>query len=100
MRPSYQGGSVAQILCFAPGHPTPRVLHTMKLRQKVTTGQALNCKIVVNKNSFYYTINGQYSSPINHSAYRGPYVHFGRFHGTNDGGPLELTRIEARQSWV
>ena len=100
VRPPYQGGPVAQILCFAPGQSTPRVLHTMKLRQKVTTGQALNCKIVVNKNSFYYTINGQYSSPINHSAYRGPYVHFGRFHGTNDGGPLELTRIEARQSWV
>ncbi|WP_279741887.1 hypothetical protein [Rothia sp. RSM386] len=75
--------------------------HTFaELRQKVTTGQALNCKIVVNKNSFYYTVNGQYSSPINHSAYRGPYVHFGRSHGTNDGGPLELTRIEARQSWI
>ena len=100
IRPNYNGGSVAQILCFEPKQTSPRVLHTMKLRQKVTTGQALNCKIVVNKNSFYYTVNGQYSSPINHSAYRGPYVHFGRFHGTNDGGPLELTRIEARQSWI
>lgn len=100
IRPNYRGGSVAQILCFEPNQASPRVLHTMKLRQKVTTGQALNCKIVLNKNSFYYTVNGQYSSPINHSAYRGPYVHFGRFHGTNDGGPLELTRIEARQSWI
>ena len=100
VRPSYYGTSVAQILCFDPHRSAPRVLHTMKLRQKVQVGQAINCKIVVKKNSFYYVVNGEYSTPIIHSAYRGPYVHFGRYHGNNDGGPLELTRIEARQSWA
>ncbi len=99
IRPNYRSGSVAQILCFEPKQTSPRVLHTMKLRQKVTTGKALNCKIVLNKNSFYYTVNYQYSSPINHSAYRAVRTLY-RFHGTNDGGPLELTRIEARQSWI
>ena len=36
IRPNYRGSSVAQILCFEPNQTSPRVLHTMKLRQKVT----------------------------------------------------------------
>jgi possible glycerophosphoryl diester phosphodiesterase len=55
---------------------------------------------VVKGKYFYFVINGQYSAQIHDSAYRGPYVHFGRYHGNATGGPLVLTRALARESWA
>ena len=78
----------------------PVVLHTMKLEKPLAANRNIDGKIIVKKDFFYYVINGQYSPRLNDTAHRGPYVHFGRYHGNSNGGPLALTRMVARESWA
>ena len=98
----YLSGDIAQVLRYDPAKrgKEPVVLHTMKLEKPLAANRNIDGKIIVKKDFFYYVINGQYSPQLNDTAYRGPYVHFGRYHGNSNGGPLALTRMVARESWA
>ena len=98
----YLSGDIAQVLRYDPAKrgKEPVVLHTMKLEKPLAANRNIDGKIIVKKDFFYYVINGQYSPRLNDTAHRGPYVHFGRYHGNSNGGPLALTRMVARESWA
>lgn len=98
---AYQSGHIAQVLRYDPATRgrEPVVLHTMKLTKPLAADTDIEGKIIVKKGFFYYVVNGQYSPHIKDSAYRGPYIHFGRYHGNSSGGALALTKMNARESW-
>ena len=99
----YRTGDLAQLIRLDGGPGASRegkVLHTMNLKKPIKPNESIEGKIVVKGKYFYFVINGQYSAQIHDAAYRGPYVHFGRYHGNATGGPLVLTRALARESWV
>lgn len=99
----YRTGDLAQLIRLDGGPGASRegkVLHTMSLKKPIKPNESIEGKIVVKGKYFYFVINGQYSAQIHDAAYRGPYVHFGRYHGNATGGPLVLTRALARESWA
>lgn len=98
----YVSGDIIQLLHYDPATSgsEPKVLHAMKLNQPLAADRNIEGKIIVKKDYFYYVVNSQYSSRIHNGSQRGPYVHFGRYHGNKGGGPLALVKMNARDSWA
>ncbi|MDO5749693.1 MAG: glycerophosphodiester phosphodiesterase [Rothia sp. (in: high G+C Gram-positive bacteria)] len=99
----YVSGDLIQLMRYEPGPAYPiktTVLTTLRPAKPFKAGQLINGKIIVRGDTIVVDVAGARSAVIHDSAHRGPYVHFGRYHGNAEGGPLELTRFIAREPWA
>ncbi|MDO4253191.1 MAG: glycerophosphodiester phosphodiesterase family protein [Rothia sp. (in: high G+C Gram-positive bacteria)] len=93
----YIKGDLVQLLRLDPGVRNPVPLATIRPATAFAPNQEIACRLIISPQAITFVAGGVRSAPIEDSRYRGPYLHFGRYHGSyGDGtGGLALTRWNA-----
>lgn len=91
----YVNGDMIQLLRIDNGTNNPVPVKTLYPKQGFAPNKDINGKIIVRPDSITIDVAGARSEAIADTAYRGPYMHFGRYHDNSTGGGLALSNVTA-----
>lgn len=86
---------IIQLLRIDNGTNNPVPVKTLYPKQGFAPNKDINGKIIVRPDSITIDVAGARSEAIADTAYRGPYMHFGRYHDNSTGGGLALSNVTA-----
>lgn len=89
----YRQGDLVQLLRVDAGSATLTPLATVVPKTKIVADQNITCKLIVRPGTITFEAGGTRSQPVADATYRGPHVHFGRYHGNDAGGGLALSNV-------
>lgn len=91
----YVQDDMVQLLRIDHGSSQPAPVATITPKTPFAANQPIDCKLIVRPDSLVIEVAGTRSAPIADASFRGPYMHFGRFHGNDRGGALALSNLSA-----
>lgn len=88
-------GDIVQLLRYDHGNTVPTVVKTIRPAKAFAPNQDIPVKIIVRPGGIVIEAAGTRTEEIKDATHRGPYVHFGRYHNNEKGGPLALHSVNA-----